>query len=90
MVTKASKPWPIVIEPAMMNNHIQPDRPWTPFISRYSVACKTPRNMAPATSLTLKKARRTASSDGLYQLKIKATTLGQKLADNNPRKNRNA
>jgi len=53
-------------------------------------SCRMPRNIAPATSLTLKKARRIASSDGLYQLKIKATTLGQKLAESKPRKKRSA
>jgi hypothetical protein len=38
----------------------------------------------------LKKARRTASSVGVYQLKIRATTLGQKLAERRPRKKRRA
>ena len=44
--------------------------------------------MAPATSETLKQAIRRASSLGVYQLKIRETTEGQKTAEKRPRKKR--
>ena len=74
--------------PDAMKSHCQPDKPFTPFMLMYSSAWTTPRNIALATSETLKMAKWKASSVVVYHVVINAVIPGYEVTLSAPRKNR--